>query len=412
MTQGKWVNKDWVTSASNFSPEVLKQMKFPKNLQIYDVTCRDGEQRPGVVFRKDDKVKIAKKLDEVGVQRIEAGLPAVSDEDFEAVKEIAHLGLSTKVYAFSRARKDDVDLALKCGVSCILIEAPSSDDLIRTGFGWQREKILNMAVEATGYAKAHGLKTTFFAVDSTRADPKFLRKLYTTVVKESKVDGLAVVDTFGVASPQGFASLVRSVRSWVDVPLEVHCHNDFGLGTANAIAGLGAGASVAHTNVNGIGERAGGASTEEVAIALKVLYGRDLGLRYEKFLELSKLVEEISGVAVSPQKPVVGETAFGYEAGIAVMFSYRYKHAGMLKYAVPYNPAVVGNKFSVAVGKKSGAFSMRWRLEELGYKATDEQIEAILARVKQLAIKKRWALTDDEFRAIYNDVVNQKVVAK
>ena len=408
MSSKMWMNDNWVASPVNFEPSVTKQFEFPRDIQIHDVTCRDGEQRPGVVFRKDDKVKIAMKLGEFGAQRIEAGLPAVSDEDFAAVKEIAHLGLSSKVYAFSRARKDDVDLALKCDVPCILIESPSSDDLIKTGFDWNKNKVLELVAESTQYAKSHGLYTTYFAVDSTRADPRFLKELYTTAVKESHVDSIAVVDTFGVASPQGVAEMVRTARKWVDVPIEVHCHNDFGLGTANALAGLAAGASVAHTNVNGLGERAGGASTEEVAIALRVLYGKDLGFKYDKIYDLSKLVQEISGVRVSPQKPVVGDTAFGYEAGIAVMFCYRYKHAKMMKYALPYMPEIVGNKFSIDVGKKSGAFSIRWRLEEMGYEATDEQVEAILARVKQRAFEKKWALSHEEFAAIYDDVVQRR----
>lgn len=408
MPAAKWINRDWVSSRANFGTSVLKQLKFPKNLQIYDVTGRDGEQRPGVVFRKEDKVRIAQKLDEIGIHRIEAGMPAVSAEDFEAVKEIAHLGLHSQVFAFSRARKDDVDRALKCGVSGIVIEAPSSDDLIQTAFEWKKDKVVQTAIEATEYAKSHGLFTTFFAVDSTRADPKFLRRLYTSVVRESRVDGVAFVDTFGVVSPQGFADMVRTVRKWVRVPLEVHCHNDFGLGTANSLAGLSAGASVAHTNVNGLGERSGGASTEEVAVALKILYGKDLGLNYGRLVELSKLVQDVSGVPVSPQKPVVGDDAFGYEAGIAVMFCYKYKHADKLKYALSYMPELVGNEFRVAIGKKSGAFSIKWRLEELGYEATDEQIETILAKVKELAIQKKWALTDDEFKQIYEDVVHRE----
>lgn len=411
MPSRKWIAKDWVSSPANFEPRVLKRLNFPKKILLYDVTCRDGEQRPGVVFRKEDKIRIAMKLDEVGIQRIEAGMPAVSDDDFNAVKEIAHLGLSAKVVAFSRARKDDVDLALKCDVPGILIEAPSSNDLIKTGFEWEKNKVFQLATEATEYAKAHGLQTTFFAVDSTRADPAFLKKLYRSVVRESHVDSIAVVDTFGVASPQGFAEIVRTVKKWVNVPLEVHCHNDFGLGTANALAGLSAGASIAHTNVNGIGERAGGASTEEVAVALRILYGKDLGLKYEKLYELSKLVQEASGLPVSPQKPVVGDTAFGYEAGIPVMFCLRYKHANMLKYGVSYLPEFVGNKFSVTLGKKSGTHGIRWRLEELGRDANNEQVDRILAKVKQLGIQKKRGLTDEEFLGIYEDVVGKKAVA-
>ena len=404
MSSKPWIGPKWVSSLYNFKPNVLKQLNFPKKIELYDVTCRDGEQRPGVVFLRDDKVAIAKKLDEVGIQRIEAGMPAVSEDDFNAVKEIAHLGLNANVVAFSRARREDVDLALKCDVWGILIETPSSDELIRIGFGWDRQKMLEMATETTEYAKEHGLHTTYFAVDSTRADPAFLRKIYTSVVKNSRVDSIVLVDTFGITSPLGIAEMVRTVRKWVRVPMEVHCHNDFSFGTANAIAGLASGASVAHTNINGIGERAGGASTEEVALALRILYNKDLGFKYDKFFELSILVQEASGVTISPQKPVVGETAFGYEAGIAVMFCHNFKQANALQYGLPYLPEFVGNKFHVAIGKKSGAHSIKWRLEDLGLSASDEQVDRILARVKHDAIQKKRALTDSEFMEIVNEL--------
>lgn len=401
-----WVGPKWVASPYNFKPGVLKQLNFPKKLELYDVTCRDGEQRPYVVFRREDKVAIAKKLDEVGIQRIEAGMPAVSDDDFSAVKEIAHLGLNANVVSFSRARKEDVDLALKCDVWGILIETPSSDELIEKGFGWDRKKMLDMATEVTEYAKDHGLHTTYFAVDSTRADPTFLRRIYTSVVKNSHIDSVVLVDTFGITSPFGIGEMVRTVKKWVRVPLEVHCHNDFSYGTANAIAGMAAGASVAHTNINGLGERAGGASTEEVAVALRILYNKDLGFDYSKLCELSKVVQEASGSPVSPQKPVVGETAFGYEAGIAVMFCHNFKQANAFQYGLPYLPEFVGNKFHVAIGKKSGAHSIRWRLEDMGLAASDAQVDEILAKVKAKALEKKWGLTDEEFKAIVDGTLN------
>jgi isopropylmalate/homocitrate/citramalate synthase len=384
---------------------VIKQFRFPKELGLYDVTCRDGEQRPGVVFSRDDKVKIAKKLDEVGIQRIEAGMPAVSEEDFNAVKEIAHSGLNAQVVAFSRAREDDIDLALKCDVWGVLIETPSSDHLIREGCGWNRNKAYELSLNAVEYAKDHGLHTTFFAIDTTRADPGFLKRLYTGVVKQSHADSVVVVDTFGVASPVGFSRIVGTVGKWVKVPLEVHCHNDFGLAAANAIAGLASGASMAHTNVNGLGERAGGAATEEVAVALRILYGRDLGYNYEKLCELSALVQKASGLRVSPQKPVVGETAFGYEAGIAVMYCRNLHRAKAFEYALPYLPEFVGNRFHIAVGKKSGTHSIEWRLEELGLKASDEQVGEILGKVKHQALERKRGLTDDEFQEIANQVL-------
>ncbi|MEM2901780.1 MAG: hypothetical protein QXO32_03490 [Candidatus Bathyarchaeia archaeon] len=396
MVAEPWIGPKWISSRWNFDEAVLKEMSLPSKVQIYDVTCRDGEQRPGVVFRREDKVKIARKLDEVGIHRIEAGMPAVSEDDFEAVREIAHLGLSAKVLAFSRARRDDVDLALKCDVDGVLIEVPSSDALIELGFDWTKNRVLEAAVDSTGYAKKHGLYVAFFPYDTTRADPVYERKLMTSVVEESHVDSMAVVDTFGCASPQGMARLVRTVKSWINVPLEVHCHNDLGLATANSLAAVTAGAEVVHTNVNGIGERAGGAATEEVVVGLRVLYGVDLGIRYENLVELSKLVEELSQVKVPSHKPVVGDTAFGYEAGIPVMFCRRLKKIDRLEVALSYLPEFVGNKLYIAFGKKSGRHGVEWRLEEMGLKASDEQVGEILAEVKSLGIEKRRALTDKE----------------
>ncbi|MEM3382368.1 MAG: hypothetical protein QXQ11_09465, partial [Candidatus Bathyarchaeia archaeon] len=224
-----WIGSMWISSRWNFDPDVRAQMNLPRQVQLYDVTLRDGEQMPGIVFRREDKVKIAKVLDEIGVHRLEAGMPAVSDEDFEAAKEIAHLGLEAKPVAFCRARRGDIDLALKCDVWGALIEVPSSDTLIQHGFQWSREKIMDAALDATSYAKDHGLHVTFFPYDTTRADPEYLKTLVTRVVKESKVDAIACVDTFGCASPQAIAQLVRKVKGWVDVPVEIHCHNDMGL---------------------------------------------------------------------------------------------------------------------------------------------------------------------------------------
>jgi len=375
-------------------------MNLPKRVQIYDVTCRDGEQRPGVVFRKEDKVRIAQKLDEVGIHRIEAGMPAVSADDFEAVKEIAHLGLKAKVVAFSRARKDDIDLALKCDVWGVLIEVPSSDALIEQGFNWTKQKVIDFAVEATSYAKEHGMHVTFFPYDTTRADSGYEKKLMTAVVKQSHPDAIAIVDTFGCATPFAMAHLVRLVKKWVKLPVEAHCHNDLGLAVANSLGAVSGGAEVVHTNVNGIGERSGGAATEEVAVGLRILFGLDLGIRYEKLMELSKLVQDITGIKVPRYKPVVGDTAFGYEAGIPVMFCRRLSAVDNLKAGLGYLPEFVGNKFVVALGKKSGGASIEWRLAEMGKTATPEQVDKILTQVKEMSIKNKREVADEEFKQI------------
>jgi methanogen homocitrate synthase len=408
MSKKPWIGPKWFVSPYNFAPEARASFEIPEKVYIYDVTLRDGEQCPGIVFRKEDKIKIAQALDELGVHRLEAGMPAVSQEDFESVKEIAHLGLKSKVKAFSRALKSDIDLALKADVWGITVELPSSQRLIETGYKWTPDKVMKMAVEASLYAKSHGLHVSFFCIDSTRAELDFLRKLCTTVVDEGKADALVIVDTFGVANPLGFQHLIKNVRKWVKAPIEVHVHNDLGLATANSVAGVTAGAQVIHTNINGLGERSGGASLEETAMVLRLLYGVELDLNFSKLTALSRLLEKISGVPNSPMKPVVGTNSFSYEAGIAVMFCYRFMKEGFLQGGLPYLPEFVGNEFKITLGKKSGSYSVLWELEKLGWTATDEQIDEILKKVKEEAIKTKKAVSQQKFKEIAEKVLKQK----
>jgi len=411
MGEKPWIGPKWHVSPYNFAPETRTSIEIPEKIYIYDVTLRDGEQCPGVVFRKEDKINIAKKLDEIGVHRLEAGMPAVSEEDFESVKEIAQLGLQSKVKAFSRALKADIDLALKADVWGVTIELPSSEHLIKTGYQWTPDKVVSMAVEASLYAKSHGLQVSFFCIDSTRAQPDFLRKLCTEVVNEGKADALIIVDTFGVVNPIGFQYLIKKVRGWVKVPIEVHVHNDLGLATANSVAGVTAGAQVVHTNVNGLGERSGGASLEETLMVLRLLYGVELGVNYSKLVELSKLAEDISGVKNSPMKPVVGTNSFSYEAGIAVMFMYRFAKEGgaqAMQGGLPYLPEFVGNEFKVVLGKKSGSYSITWELEKLGLTATDAETREILKIVKEEALKTKKAVSSQRFREIAETMLKSK----
>ncbi|MDA4121468.1 MAG: hypothetical protein OK404_03565, partial [Thaumarchaeota archaeon] len=338
LEKGDWVGESSWVSHFNFDLEARSKAKFPAEVVFHDVTLRDGEQTPGVVLRRLEKVEIAKKLDEVGVQRIEAGMPTVSQEDFDAVKEIASLGLKAKVIAFSRLVREDIDAALKCDVEGIICEGPVGIPKLRQ-FGWTYDQVIDKAVDAVGYAKEHGLWTAFFGVDGTRADPAFLTRIFSEVSKQAHADSFVVVDTFGCASPEGFGKLVARIRKAVKEPLEVHTHNDFGLGVAVAVAGLQNGASVVHTSVNGIGERAGNASFEEVAMALKFLYGQPVKLKFPMFKGLSELVQKHTRFPLAPNKAVVGDRVFTREAGISI--------AGWMKYNLgseSYLPEVVGNK--------------------------------------------------------------------
>ena len=400
LESGSWVGKDFWVSHFNFDGELSSSSHFPREVIFHDVTLRDGEQTPGIVLRKQEKVEIAKRLDLLGTHRIEAGMPVVSEEDFEAVKEIAHLGLTSKILAFSRLVKEDIDTALRTGVQGIICEGPVGIPKLKQ-FTWTYEQVIDRAVEAVGYAKQHGLWTAFFGVDSTRADPAFFRRLLKTLSEQAHPDAFVIADTFGCTTPEGYGKLIRSLTETVKEPLEVHTHNDFGLAVSDAIAGLSNGASAVHVSVNGIGERSGNASFEEVAMALKYLYGQPVNLRLAQFRELSALVQQYTRFPLAPNKPVVGERVFTRESGISI--------AGWMKYNLgseAYMPEIAGRKDSVFLGKKSGTHAIEWKLRELGMTASKDQVERILAEVKSRSEQNKSNVPDEEFRQIVKAVLS------
>ncbi len=396
---GPWVGKDYWVSQYNFDPDVISKFHFPSEVIFHDVTLRDGEQTPGVVLRTKEKVEIARKLDEVGVHRIEAGMPVVSKEDYDAVKEIAHLGLQSKVFAFSRLVREDIETALSCDVEGIICEGPVGIPKLKQ-FNWTYDQVIERAVDAIDFAKKHGLWTSFFGVDGTRADIEFMREILGAVSKQAHPDSFVIVDTFGCSSPEGFGEFVRQIKKTVREPIEVHTHNDFGLGVADAISGLMNGASAVHTSVNGIGERSGNASFEEVAMSLRFLYGQKVELDFSKFKELSKLVQKDTMFPLAPNKPIVGDRVFTREAGISI--------AGWMKYNLgseAYLPEVVGNEHGVFLGKKSGKHSVEWKLKEMGLKASEEQMEEILTEVKKRSEETKTNVDDLEFKRIVDSVL-------
>ena len=404
-----WKSSKHYVSFYNFLPEVRKGIKLPKSVTLHDVTLRDGEQQARVVFRREEKVKIAQALDEAGVDRIEAGLPSVSHSDREAIKEITHLGLDAKVYAFARCMKADVDNALGVDVDGLIMEIPSSDHLVKYGYGWTLDNAVKLSVEATSYAHAHGLKVTFFTIDSTRASMDVISKLAGRVAKEGHVDALALADTFGVLNPEATSYFVRRMKALIRKPVEIHAHNDFGLGVANTIAAIMAGAEVAHVTVNGIGERTGNTSLEELVMALELLYDVKTRIRLGKLRGLSKLVRSLSGVEVPPQKPVVGDDIFTVESGIIAGWWRRLEKLGMPLEMYPFLPQLVGHEdVRVILGKKSGRDSVMYMMEKLGLGLSDAVVDSLLQRIKETAIKMKRPLTEREFLAM----VSQYAVAK
>lgn len=400
-----WLTDEWWVSYLNFVDEVRAGLKLPKEVAIHDITLRDGEQLAGLVLNKEDKLKIARMLDELGVHRIEAGMPAVCKEDREAVKAIAHEGLNAKIFCFCRCMKADVDLALECDVEGVEMEIPSSRHIIKHAYGWPLEKAIDLSIEATKYASDHGLHVAFFTIDSTRADIDWWLKIINNVATKGHMDSLVLVDTFGVCTPEAVRYLTRKVREQLNIPIEVHFHNDFGLATANTLAAVCEGAEIIHTTVNAIGERMGNADLAEVALALRALYGVKLDLRYDKLYGLSKLVEKLSGVRMPPHKPVVGDGAFKIESGIVASWWLRVEKTNKPLVVYPYKWDLVGQKgVKIVLGKKSGIDSIVNKLNSLDLTLSDEEIDAVLERVKEESVKRKAPISDDVFNEIIKEV--------
>jgi isopropylmalate/homocitrate/citramalate synthase len=364
---------------------------------LYDTTLRDGEQTVGVVLNPDEKLEIARLLDELGIDRIEAGFPRVSQDDWDAVRLISETGLRAEIWGFSRAVPADLEALVELGVRASVIESPISD-LKLDAIGVGREKMLDRITAAMRFAAEHGIHAAFFGVDSTRAQPDFYEQVYKAAV-DAGAREVAVVDTLGIASPEAVADLVGRTVEWVgpDVPVHFHGHNDFGLATAAAVAAVLAGATWVHGTINGMGERAGNANLGEVALTLRALYGVESNLRLEKVREVSERVRELSGYELEPWKPVTGETLFRRESG-AVASQFHDPPS-----IEPYSSELVNAERGIVLGKKSGLDSIRIKAEELGLDVPEERRAEVLARVKELGTRKRGLVGDEEFRKLVDD---------
>jgi isopropylmalate/homocitrate/citramalate synthase len=409
MTAEPWKTDQWFSSSWNYLPEVTESFSFPEEVTIHDVTLRDGEQQAGVEFTADEKVKIAEALAEAGIHRIEAGLPAVSPSDKEAIDRMVAADLPTEIYAFSRCMVPDVELALDCGVSGVVMEVPASHHLIEKAYKWPVEKAIEASVEATRYAHENGLKVTFFPIDATRSTMTQLLDDLEEVATNGHVDNIALVDTFGVTSPHAIRYYTQRVKERLNVPLETHFHMDFGMGVANSILAVAEGASVIHTTVSGIGERAGNAPTEETVLALLTMYGIDTGIKTERFTEIAGLVAELSGVSQPSNRPVTGNRLYDVESGIIATWVNNV--GDELLEPFPYRPELVGQSSpEIVLGKGSGLDSVAiWLGRHDIFDAETKELEAILAEVKGKSLAKKGLLDDDEFLDIVRAILPDKV---
>jgi len=362
---------------SHFNDQALKGRKVG-DVRIFDTTLRDGEQTPGVALSMQEKLRIAELLDELGVHVVEAGFPAISEGEREAIKSIAALGLDTEVCGLARSNSTDIDAALSCDVDYIHTFIATSDIHLEHKLKMTREQVMERAVAAIEYAKDHGVQVEFSCEDATRTDISFLKDMH-VAVQNAGVDVINVPDTVGVISPEAMEMLIGELLTVTEVPISVHCHDDLGLAVANSITAIRAGAKQAHVCVNGLGERAGNAALEEVAMDLLAFYGVE-PLEMSKIGGACKAVSRITGYPIPKNKAIVGNNAFSHESGIHVH--------GVMGHASTYEafgPELVGMSRAIVMGKHSGAHSVRDKLKELRLDISEEHIPEIVNRIKELA---------------------------
>jgi 2-isopropylmalate synthase len=377
-------------------------IKNQKTIRIFDTTLRDGEQTPGVSLTADDKIEIAHQLSKLGVDVIEAGFPSSSDGEKKVVKDIAKAGLTSEICALSRATRGDIDAALECDVDLVHVFIPTSPVQMQYAVNLTPEQVLAATVDSIEYVKKHGVKCEFSPMDATRSEMPFLKQVC-KAAQDAGMDSLNVPDTVGIMIPKTTIKLIEELKTAVTVPISIHCHDDFGLAVANSLAAVEAGAAQVHVAVNGLGERAGNASLEEVVMALHMIYKYKTGVNTRLLYSTSRLVASLSGITVQANKAIVGENAFAHESGIHTR--------GVTEKPLtfePINPELVGRTRKLVAGKLAGTRGIKAELEEIGIHPTEEQIKEIVQRVKDLGDKGKM-VTDADLIALTSAVMGEVI---
>jgi methanogen homocitrate synthase len=360
--------------------QFLDLAKTPKiDIEVCDVTLRDGEQMPGVVFRPDEKLDIAIKLNEVGVEIIEAGFPVVSEAERRAVQDVSNLGLDSKISVLSRSVPKDVDAALDCDVDMVSVFIATSELHLKYKLHMSCDQAVECAFETVEYAKDHGLIVRFSAEDATRTDFELLKRLYKRA-EGYGADYVSIADTVGILNPRTTSYMVSEIKKEVNIPICMHCHDDLGMSLANTLAAAEAGAKQLHTTVNGIGERSGNTPLEELMVALRVHYGVD---RYD---------------IMPKNKAVVGENAFAHESGIHVAAVLEEPRTYEL-----YSPEMVGSARRIIIGKHTGARALKYITKKMGYDLKRDEICLLAEKVKRCSEFKR-PISCDELRKLIHDL--------
>ena len=374
-----------------------------KDIIIVDTTLRDGEQTAGVVFSNQEKIRIAKMLDEIGVHQIEVGVPVMGGSEKAVIKKIAALGLNCSIMAWNRANIDDIKHSLDCRVDSVAISISTSDIHIKHKLNSTKEQVLENMIKATEFAKQHGVYISVNAEDASRTETSFLIE-FALAAKKAGANRLRYCDTVGVLEPFKTYDTVLELIEKTGMDIEMHTHNDFGMATANALAGVRAGAQYVGVTVNGLGERAGNAALEEVIMALKHIYNKNYDIRIQMFREISEYVARASGRILPPGKAIVGDNMFRHESGI---------HAdGVIKFPGTYevfSPEDVGLERQIVIGKHSGSKAIMLKFREYGIILTEEEASTLLPVVRRSTIEMKRPLFDKELVYIYEDFFHKKI---
>jgi isopropylmalate/homocitrate/citramalate synthase len=379
---------------------------FPQEIYIHDVTLRDGEQTPGIFYKEDERVFLAEALDELGVSKIEVGMPVVSRRIGQAMKRIARLNLKAELVGLARAKKEDIHAVMDCGIGSVIVEFPINPYLARYGYGADATEIIDKVVSAICYSKEQGLRTTYEPWDCWRTTPELMKKILTGVISQAEPDQVIMTDTFAVTVPHAVEFTFRRLKDWFPTTTwEFHTHNDFGLGTAQALSAVAGGVDGIHCGFNGIGERSGNVPTEEIVCALEILLGIKTGVDISKLTEVSRIVEKITKYRIADRKAIVGPKLFEVESGVGIHFISRLRKEGVNP-IYPFSPEIVGGEpIRFVLGKGSGRASVEHFLEQARIEATEEQIKEILRRVKHRSEVLKDLVSLETFYDIVHEVI-------